>query len=215
VASTLNRFITQAVKAGVKHVVFSSVVGADTNPLLPHHRVEKHLRQSAVHHTILRPTFFADNLGTAYRDDIRDDHRLFVPAGQARVAFIDTRDIAAVVACVAADPRPHVNRGYTLTGPAHHSFAEVAAMLSAELGTNIRYEPASVLGYVHHLYRRRLPLPLIAVQTVLHADLRRGHAGLIDPTLPTLLGRDALSLVDYVHHHRKRWLPNTKRDQAA
>jgi uncharacterized protein YbjT (DUF2867 family) len=215
VVPTLNRFITQAVQAGVKHVVFTSVAGADTNLLLPHHRVEKHLAQAATHHTMLRPTFFADNLGTAYRDDIRDDHRLYVPAGQARVAFIDTRDIAAVVARVAADPRPHVNKAYTLTGPAHHSFAEVAEMLSVELGRNIRYEAASVLGYVRHLHRRRLPLPFIAVQTILHVDLRRGHAGRIDPTLPTLLGREALSMVDHVHHHRKRWLATAGPDGKA
>jgi hypothetical protein len=96
------------------------------------------------------------------------------------------------------------------------------AMLSAlfrcmtvELGPSIRYEPASVLGHVHHLYRRRLPLPLIVVQTVLHVDLRRGHAGLIDPTLTTLPARDALSMVDCVHHHRKQWLRARPREPVA
>jgi uncharacterized protein YbjT (DUF2867 family) len=126
VGPTLNRFVTEAEAAGVKHVVFSSVAGAATNKLLPHHRVETHLRATCMKVTVLPPTFFADNLGDAYREDIRCDHRLFVPAATARVAFIDARDIAAVVAQIAQDPSPHIDQGYTLTGSTNYSFAEVA-----------------------------------------------------------------------------------------
>ena len=105
VKPTLNRLIDVAAQRGlVEHVVFSSVEGADTNTIVPHHRVETHLRASALPWTILRPGFFAQNLTDAYRLDIRDDHRLYVPAAHGRVAFIDVADLGKVAATVFTDP---------------------------------------------------------------------------------------------------------------
>ena len=47
VGPTLNALVDAALAAGVEHVVFSSVAGADTNRVVPHHRVETHLRDNA------------------------------------------------------------------------------------------------------------------------------------------------------------------------
>ena len=104
VRHTLNRFIDDARTVGIKHIVFSSVIGAEKNPLLPHHWVERYLRESGIGHTIRRQTFFANNLGGEYRDDIRADRRLYLPSRAARVALIDAEDIAAVVATIAQNP---------------------------------------------------------------------------------------------------------------
>ncbi len=88
VRSTLNPFIDQARAMGVDHIVFLSVAGARTNRLVPHHAVEQHLIAGKGAYTILRPGFFAQNLGDAYRRDIVEDQRLYVPAGRGRVAFL-------------------------------------------------------------------------------------------------------------------------------
>ena len=107
---------------------------------------------------MLRPGFFAQNLTDAYRLDIRDDDRLFVPAAQGRVAFIDAVDIGEVAATVLADPMAHAGRGYTLTCPQAVTFEEVAQMLTDALGRSIAYTPASALGYMRHLKDRGLPI---------------------------------------------------------
>lgn len=205
VGPTLNALTEAAVAAGVDHIVFSSVAGADTNRVVPHHRVETHLRDHAPSWTVLRPGFFAQNLADAYRQDIVDDDRIHLPAGDGRVAFIDTRDIGAVAAAVFADPLPHGGRGYTLTGPRAVTFDDVASMLTTTLGRTVVYEPASILGYARHLRRRRLPLAQIAVQTVLHTGLRRGDAETVDPTLERLLGRKGRTIEDYVREHAATW----------
>lgn len=205
VGPTLNALTDAAVSAGVEHVVFSSVAGADANRVVPHHRVETHLREHSPSWTILRPGFFAQNLADAYRSDIVTDDRIFLPAGAGRVAFVDTRDIGDVVAAVFADPDPHRGKGYSLTGPRAVDFDEVAALLSAALGRPIKYEPGSILGYARHLRRQGLPLAQIAVQTVLHTGLRRGDAETVDPTLPHLLGRPARTIEDYVREHATTW----------
>jgi uncharacterized protein YbjT (DUF2867 family) len=205
VGPTLNALTEAAVAAGVGHVVFSSVAGADTNRVVPHHRVETHLREHAPSWTILRPGFFAQNLTDAYRRDIVADDRILLPAGHGRVAFIDTDDIGDVAGAVFADPGPHRGQGYTLTGPRAVDFDEVAALLTAALGRTIRYEPASVLGYARHLRGQGLPLAQVAVQTVLHTGLRRGDAEAVDPTLARLLGRPAGTIEQYVREHTATW----------
>ena len=205
VGPTLNALTDAAVAAGVEHVVFSSVAGADTNRVVPHHRVETHLRDHAPSWTILRPGFFAQNLTDAYRRDIVEDDRIHLPAGTGRVAFIDTRDIGDVAGTVFADPAAHRGKGYTLTGPRAVTFEEVAQILSATLGRTIRYEPATVLGYARHLRRQGLPLAQVAVQTVLHTGLRRGDAEAVDPTLEHLLGRPGRTIEQYVREHADSW----------
>lgn len=205
VKPTLNAFLDAAASAGVEHVVFSSVAGAERNRVVPHHRVEQHLMASSLRWTMLRPGFFAQNLATAYRTDIRDHDRLYVPAGDGRVAFVDTRDVGELAARILTDPDAHVGRGYTLTGPRAVTFHQVADLLTDALGRPIRYEPASIPGYLRHLGRQGLPVPQRLVQTVLHAGLRRGDAETVDPTLGQLLGRPPRDLAEYVADHRHLW----------
>lgn len=205
VGPTLNALVDVAVEAGVAHVVFSSVTGADTNRVVPHHRVETHLRAAPVDWTILRPGFFAQNLADAYRTDIVEDGRIHLPAGNGQAAFIDARDIGDVVAVVLADPDTHRGAGYTLTGPEALDFDQVAAVLTVALDRTITYQPATVLRYARHLHRRGLPVAQILVQTLLHTGLRRGQAEAVDPTTERLLGRPGRTLEQYVRDHRSTW----------
>lgn len=205
VGPTINRFVDAAAAEGVDHVVFSSVAGAENNPVVPHHRVETHLFASGLGWTVLRPGFFAQNLGGPYRSDIRDEDRIHVPAGDGRVAFVDVRDLGELAALILVAPDAHVGQAYTITGPVAVTFDEVADLLTTELGRTVRYEPASVLGYLRHLNRQGLPFVQQLVQTVLHTGLRRGDAEDVDPMLERLLGRPPRTLQDYVHDHRGLW----------
>ena len=203
--STLLPFIDAAVVAGVKHIVFLSCAGAATNKLVPHHAVEKHLAARGVGHTLLRPGFFSQNLGVAYRSDIAEDGRLFLPAGRARVAFVDIRDVAEAVAIILDDPAMHESASYDCTGPEALSFEEAARLMTEVVGRPIRYEPASIAGYVRHLHVSGLPLAQVAVQTVLHVGLRFGQSGKIDATLERLLGRRPRTLATYIRESVELW----------
>lgn len=203
---TLNVFIDVARAAGVRQIVFVSVAGAQHNPLVPHHAVEMHLRQGPSGWTILQPGFFAQNLGDAYRQDIQAEQRLYVPAGNARVAFLDTRDLADVAAMALCDPGLHNQKTYHLTGPESLSFADVAQLLSQVLGRHIRYESASVLGYAKHLRDRDLPWKQVLVQTLLHIGLRFGQGQAVDTELQRLLERPSRRMTEYVLDYRQLWL---------
>ena len=206
VAATLHPFIDAAYAAGVQHIVFLSVAGADQRSWVPHRKVELHPRSSGEAWTVLRPGFFAQNLQDAYRRDILEDGRLYVPAARGRVAFIDVRDAAEIAGRIFEDPGSFRGQALTLTGPEAVTFDEAAALLSAALGRSIRNEPASMLGYAAHLRRTRsMEWTQILVQTVLHVGIRRGDAALVDPTVERLLGRRARTLAEYIEHAAPIW----------
>ena len=206
VQQNLSPLIGCARHHGITHIVFLSVAGAQRNPLLPHRQVEKRLEALGPDHTFLRPGFFAQNLESAYRQDIVQDDRIYVPAGRTQpVNWIDVRDIATLTALIFEDPTPHKAKHYTLAGPEPVSWEHVAGLLTKELGRDIRYEPASILGYVRHLLARDLPLGAVAIQTLLHVLLRTGQGALVDPTLARLLGRRPTDLATYIHDRRAVW----------
>jgi len=205
VEHSLNPFVDFARAHGVDHVVFLSVAGAGKNKIVPHRKVEDHLRARGDHHTNLRPGFFAQNLQSAYRKDLVDDDRIYLPAGDRPVNWIDVRDIAEVAALVLLAPERHRGQSYTLTGPGPVPWSEVTDALTQALGRPIRYQAASVLGYVRHLRRQGLPRGAVLVQTVLHVLLRFGQGATVDPALEQLLGRPGRSVRQYVVDHASLW----------
>lgn len=206
VRNTLNVLIDRAAEAGVEHVVFLSVIGADTQTWVPHHDVEQHLLRSKLAWTFLRAGFFAQNLADAYREDIRSRDLLDLPAGRGRVAFVDVRDLAEVAALAFSDPSLR-NQAWDLTGPEALSFDSVTQILSGILCRRIRYRRASIPGYFLRCLARGLALRQAAIQTVLHVGIRFGNAERVDPSLERLLGYRPRTLGDYVADHAKLWAP--------
>jgi len=78
-------------RVGVNHVVYLSTLGAEKNVIIPHHRIEKHIMGTDITYTLLRASFFMQNLLEVHRADIVEHDELFVPAGSGKTSFIDAR----------------------------------------------------------------------------------------------------------------------------
>ena len=125
--------VAAARDAGVRHVVFLSLQGAERNPLVPHATVEQWLRSSGMRWTFVRASFFHQNLSTTHAADIRDRDAIIVPAGRGATAFVDAEDVGAVAAAALLDPDRHADRAWTITGSRALTYDQVAAVLTAEL----------------------------------------------------------------------------------
>ncbi|MFI7574255.1 SDR family oxidoreductase [Micromonospora sp. NPDC049497] len=107
--------LERARQLGVRRMVLLSLQGAEHNPVVPHHDLEKWLRRSGLEWTFVRAAFFMQNLSTTHAADIREHGRILLPAGRGRTAFVDVRDVAEVAA-LALDGDGHVGKAYTPTG---------------------------------------------------------------------------------------------------
>jgi uncharacterized protein YbjT (DUF2867 family) len=197
--------VRAAKDAGVRHVVFLSLLGVEKNRRMPHAHVERFLLEAGVPHTFLRPSFFMQNLSTTHRDDIREHGELFVPAGRGRTGFIDARDIAAVAARTLLEDG-HEGRAYDLTGSEALTYAEVAALFTEVLGRPIRYPEPGALRFAARWYQRKQPVAFIAVMTGIYTVCRLGLAGTVTPETQTLLGRAPISMRQFIQDHRACWM---------
>lgn len=194
-------FIEAAERAGCRHVVYVSVFGADAAPFIPHHAVEAALRSSAMNSTILRCSFFMQNLHRAistHGTDIVERGELFIPAGRGRTTFIDARDAAAVAASVLADPSTHGDRVYHLTGRTALSMSEVASELSAVLGRRIVYTSPGAIHFATRLRRRGVGWDTISFMVAVYTLTRLGRNQPITDDVGRLLSRPPRTLHDFV-----------------
>lgn len=197
-----------AKSAGVKHIVFLSLLGAEANSFVPHRKVEILIDQLGFTRTFLRPSFFMQNLSTTHLVEIRDRDEIFVPAGKGKTSFIDVRDIAEVGIKALTEPG-HEGKAYELTGSEALSYAEVAKILSAELGRTIRYKNPSALRFLIRKRCEGLPWAFALVMTVLYTVCRLGLAGTVTNVLPKLLGRQPISLKQFAKDNRLCFILNT------
>lgn len=190
--------------AGVRAVTFLSVQGAQSNPLVPHHAIEKHLKCSGLEYTFLRAAFFMQNLSITHRDDIRMHDDIMVPAGSGRTAFVDVRDLAAVAALTLTEAG-HARQAYELTSAEALTYDEVAGILSEVLGRTIRYSHPNVLQFWQRMHERRQPVGYVLVMTALYAVAALGRAGHLTDDTRRLLGRDPITFRQFAQDFAEVW----------
>ncbi|TGE26974.1 SDR family oxidoreductase [Hymenobacter metallicola] len=142
------RLLDAAKHVGVNYIVRLSAAGADAEPGIQlgrwHREVERYLEQSGLAYSILRPGSFMQNFVNYNADSICREGKLYMPLGEAKVSYIDVRDIAATAAqLLATDSSEHHGKAYELTGPQAVSLTEVATALSQATGRPIAYVDVS------------------------------------------------------------------------
>src|SRR5690242_10929131 len=96
-----SNMIDACIATGVKHIVLNSALGAGDYPKsFPswHRQVENKLKSANTSFTILRPNSFHQNVTTYYAPSIRTQGAFYSSMGNARVSYLDVRDIAVVAA---------------------------------------------------------------------------------------------------------------------
>ncbi|MEH0986396.1 NmrA family NAD(P)-binding protein [Micromonospora sp. CPCC 205556] len=208
--------LERARQLGVRRVVLLSLQGAERNPVVPHHALEKWLRGSGLEWTFVRPGFFMQNLSTTHAADIRDRDEIVLPAGDGRTSFVDVRDVAAVAA-LALTEAGHAGRAYTPTGSRALGYGEAAELLTAELGRPIRYVPVGPLRYWRSARGQGMPAGMTLVTLALHTTCRLGLAAGVTTDVRDLLGRPPIGFAQFVHDERAAWLrvPGSVGDRPA
>ena len=205
-------FVQAMQRANVSQVVFLSLQGVENNRVTPHHKIEKLIREAGLGFTMLRPSFFMQNLSTTHRVDIRDHSEIFVPAGNGRTSFVDVRDLADVAAQALATGQ-HRNAAYELTGSEALTYTEVASILTDVLGRTITYTDPSVLRFVwQKVVREKIKLGFVLIMVALYSVAKLGKAAGLTDTLAELLGHPPTKLRQFAEDTKAVWLPTPETD---
>ncbi|MBF5045784.1 SDR family oxidoreductase [Aggregicoccus sp. 17bor-14] len=187
-----------AKRAGVKHIVKLSVIGADQPELVFskwHAEMERAVRDSGAAWTFLRPGNFMSN-ALFWVQSIKDQGAIYEPTGQGRYASIDPADIGAV-AVKALTQKGHEGQAYTMTGPESLSVGQVAEKLSRALGKPVKHVDVPPEAAREAMLKAGMPAPYVEALLDLSAFLKAGKADVVLPTVEQLLGRKAGTFDDW------------------
>ncbi|MFG2497995.1 NAD(P)H-binding protein [Streptomyces sp. NPDC048441] len=141
-SETVGAFARRAVELGVRHLVLLSARGEDqAEP------TERAVRESGARWTVVRASWFAQNLSEGPLLDGMRAGELVFPAGEVLEPFIDARDIADVVVAVLRPESGYAGQVLEISGPRLLSFRDAVGEISAAAGREIRYVPVSAREY--------------------------------------------------------------------
>jgi uncharacterized protein YbjT (DUF2867 family) len=199
-------------KAGVKHVVLNSALGAGDYPKsFPswHRKVEDKLKGMGLSHTILRPNGFLQNIVTYNAPSIRAQGAFYAAMGDAKVSYLDVGDIA-VVAVKALHGGTHAGKTYELNGPEAISNQELAKRISRVAGRTVNYVDIPESAQREAMLGMGMPEWQVTALLELQQYYKQGGGAKTDGVLQSLIERAPVTLDQYLAANAKEF-----RDQAA
>jgi NAD(P)H dehydrogenase (quinone) len=188
--------IDAAVRAGVKHIAYTSYVNADryVDSMIAgdHRRTEEVLRESGLAWTMLRNQIYANGIVDQVAQIVRDGRFVtFTP--DARVAYVTREDCAAAAAAVLATPG-HENKAYDITGPEAIGPRELVALAREVSGKVIELVVLSEADYRAQLAASGMPENAINGTVGFAKELDSPFLREPSPAVAELTGRPATSV---------------------
>jgi len=191
--------IEAAKQAGVKQIVYTSVLHADSSPLslaVEHLGTEVALKESGLTYSILRNGWYTENYTGSAKGAIGAG-AFIGNAGDGKIASAARVDYAEAAAVVLAG-EGHENKTYELAGDEAYTLTELAAEISKQSGKTIPYNNLSEADYAGILKSFGLPDGL--AEMLADSDTGASKGGLFDDShvLSALIGRPTTALAKVV-----------------
>jgi uncharacterized protein YbjT (DUF2867 family) len=193
------KFIKAAKRAGIEYVVKFSMASVDPKSQRTfarwHGEIEDALRGSGIAWTMLRPTFFMENL-FALTPMIRECV-VYGPTGEGRAAFVDTGDIAAVAAICLMEPG-HEGKAYEITGPQSLSYTDVCATLERELDRPVHFRACTFEQAKENMLQTGMPEWLAQAINELSMGMKEGIFDKVTTVVRDIAKRRPRTLEEFV-----------------
>lgn len=182
--------ITAAQQAGVKRIVYTSLLKADTTHLglgPEHLATEESIKASGLEYTILRNGWYTENY-TANLAGTVQAGTLIGSAGEGKIASASRHDFAEAAAAVLTS-EGHTNKTYELAGDEAYTLTDLAQILSQQAGKEIPYVNLPEQEYSAALEGLGVPKPF--ADMLANCDVCASQNDLFDDqkTLSQLIGR--------------------------
>uniref|UniRef100_UPI003F4925E8 NAD(P)H-binding protein n=1 Tax=Nonomuraea bangladeshensis TaxID=404385 RepID=UPI003F4925E8 len=188
-----------------RRVVLLSLLGVDLLPdVIPMAAWEDEARSSGKEWTILRPNWFQQNFGEGFAPALREGGSLELPAGDAAVAFVDTRDIADVAAAALTE-KGHGHKVYALTGPRALSHREAVHILGEAAGRKLAYTALDPVSFADGMRKAGADDRSVTWQRGLFTLIRNGENTVVTDTVERVTGHPARALESYAQENASLW----------
>jgi NAD(P)H dehydrogenase (quinone) len=187
--------IRAAKEAGIKWIVYTSLLHADTSSLSlagEHLATEMNLKSSGISFTILRNGWYTENY-TGSLGGALAGGALLGSAGNGKISSATRSDFAeAAVAVLAGDN--HQGKTYELAGDEAYTLAELAAEVSRQSGKALTYNNLPESEYAAIL--KSFGLPEMFAEAIASWDVSASKGDLFDDgkQLSGLIGRPTTKL---------------------
>ncbi len=195
--------IQAAKKAGVKHIVMSTGIGAAPDAGVEigrwHGKNQEEVKATGIAYTFLQPTFFMQNM-LMFADAIRAQGAFYLPLGDSKVSWVDARDIAEV-GVVALTGAGHENKEYPITGGEAINCAGMAQTISGVLGKTVNYVDVPLAAAKEGMTAAGMPEKLADMMNELYALGPAGHLAYVADTVERVTGHPPRSFRQFVENH--------------
>jgi len=195
--------VDAAVRAGVRHVVYTSMPKPEPgSPLLfapDHYGTEQALAASTLDWTVLRNAWYFENLFLGLHPILESGH-WYSAAGEGRIAHIARQDLAeAAATALAADFDG--KRTLTLTGSEAFTTREIAALVAPLAGKAIEVVDVPVDALIEGMRQAGLPGQLPEVFASFDSNTAVGGLAEVTGDFQTLTGRAPLPYRTWLEHN--------------
>ncbi len=187
--------INSAKIAGVKEIVYTSLLRADTSTLAlagEHIGTEKLIKDSGIPYTILRNGWYTENY-TMTVSDVVTQGTLVGSSGEGKISSA-TREDFAEAAAVVLSSNGHAGKTYELAGDESFTMSDFAAELSKQAEKTIPYSNVAVEEYAKILEGAGMPEGMAQFFAGTHVSTEKGDLYDDSHELSKLIGRPTTSL---------------------
>lgn len=193
------RVIEAALKTGVKRIVYTSLLHADTSTLSlagEHLATEELIRKSGIPYTILRNGWYTENYTGSIKGAIAAGAFLG-SAGEGKISSATRLDFAEAAA-VAVVGNSHVGHTYELAGDDSYTLKDLAAEVSRQTGKELPYHNLPEVEYASIL--EKVGVPSMYAVAIASWDTCASTGDLFDDSgqLSRLIGRPTTPLSEAV-----------------
>ncbi|HKB86603.1 MAG TPA: SDR family oxidoreductase [Ignavibacteriaceae bacterium] len=197
--------VDEAKKKGIRHIVDLTALGVEKDEDFMLRKLEKYIEDSGIPFTHLRPNWFMQNFnsGPMYAD-IQSTGALHLPSSDAKISFIDVRDIAAAGFTILKE-NGHMNKAYTLTGGESLDHFQAIEIISEASKKKFSYIPLSDETARKSLAGAGVPADLIERWSDFYRRVRDGHCAAVSGDIASLLRRSPITFRQYAEDFASSW----------
>jgi NAD(P)H dehydrogenase (quinone) len=192
--------VEAATQAGVKHIVYTSILHAESGlppAIAPsHYATEQVLAQSPLSWTVLRNSLYTDSFLQSLPYAVATG-QLMAATGNAGVGYVTREDCARAAAATLASSEA-LRKTLDITGPAILTGTDLAKALSDVVGKSIEYVPITLKQKKAGLVASGLPEFVAELITSFDDAVAQGLLSVQSNTVTELTGRSAISVKDFL-----------------